>query len=1150
MTQRRVKIVFDVDTGQVTQRIGKVKKDLGTLQSVTKRAGRDMDRFGSSVKGAGHSLFKFVVIIGQARNAINNLNMVTTGWIRMIIDTNREMEQLTQLMKGFSTSTDEVTRSQEALAQTDFLFNLAEKAPFALKVTTDAFVKFKAAGIDPTKGSLEALIGAVANFGGTDQHLKRASIAIQQMSGKGVISMEELRQQLGESVPSAIRIMAEELQVSYGTLVKEISKGSVKSQAALDAMFRGFRRAFGHRAQELMETFNGQLAIFQTRFTKLQLLVGKNGFSKGLTDGMKELNEQMASSEFRQFAADMGRFLSDALKTVTSVVKIMHEYGGTIKFVGTALVVAFGGGLVVRMIKGIGVAALGSVGGLSQLRTNIIGYGAAIKNINGTLANANAVAMGHHKLLINETAGAWSKLGNTARISAAKQARAAVAAAAFGPILGIISLIATLAATWLLVSDNANEAFRSMVRGVNFFNSKADVEKAKEALLEEALAVGKLIKKRERLSEILSRKSTSGVFRKNLAAKEAELQSEILARVKDVAAAKENLAKSEFIFRADQIRALVALDSRYTEVLAGEINKRYNAESARIKDLATLTADNRNPISEKEAQAKRLTAAKKHGDEMVAMWKESLQKQADVVVSSNSSKKMIEAAEQLGFDYRKKLQLALSDRTALDQKDPLISAMIGDSEKALERYTKRIVTKVKNLRIQLAGEKAKVAGENDFLARAAEDMVAANGLEKLSVEDLEKVYLKLAKALGEAKDKTKDLDKAKRDKTAATKSAATAVSKMNSLMKTAIVKQNQLSGAMSHPALTRMNKEYLKFQNTISKVINKVKELAKTNSNLKELAASLAAQGKDAQDVFKNAQVEGLAQTLEAETQNLLDSLATQEEARGRAFQSQKRRLESLLNLEGVYGRERVRLNEAVYAKIEALQKKLERANRGALQKWAEDMKPVGMAVEASFTGLLDGFVDDLADGKIAFADFAKSMLKHLIKIILKALIAKAILSAIGLGNAGGAGSSGGSTPSVSSFDQSFGISTAHTGGIIGADTLASKMVPASSFASAERFHTGGVIGGLKSNEVPIITEKGEGVFTKEQMKAMGVGLSSPKIELNIINQSNTPLNAEQTGSRNDGAKMIVDVIVQAMGRPGPMRDAVRTTSRGSQANG
>jgi phage tail tape-measure protein len=56
----------------------------------------------------------------------------------------------------------------------------------------------KATAIDPMKGSLDALVDGIAAVGGTDEQLGRAALAISQMSGKGVIQMEELRQQLGD----------------------------------------------------------------------------------------------------------------------------------------------------------------------------------------------------------------------------------------------------------------------------------------------------------------------------------------------------------------------------------------------------------------------------------------------------------------------------------------------------------------------------------------------------------------------------------------------------------------------------------------------------------------------------------------------------------------------------------------------------------------------------------------------------------------------------------------------------------------------------------------------------------------------------------------------------------------------------------------
>lgn len=74
-------------------------------------------------------------------------------------------------------------------------------------------------------------------------------------------------------------------------------------------------------------------------------------------------------------------------------------------------------------------------------------------------------------------------------------------------------------------------------------------------------------------------------------------------------------------------------------------------------------------------------------------------------------------------------------------------------------------------------------------------------------------------------------------------------------------------------------------------------------------------------------------------------------------------------------------------------------------------------------------------------------------------------------------------------------VPIAHTGGIIGRDPLPTRSVP--------KFHTGGIVGdapmmsspyagfpkfhtgGLTSKETPAILEKGEGVFTEEQMRAM-----------------------------------------------------------------
>ena len=65
----------------------------------------------------------------------------------------------------------------------------------------------------------------------------------------------------------------------------------------------------------------------------------------------------------------------------------------------------------------------------------------------------------------------------------------------------------------------------------------------------------------------------------------------------------------------------------------------------------------------------------------------------------------------------------------------------------------------------------------------------------------------------------------------------------------------------------------------------------------------------------------------------------------------------------------------------------------------------------------------------------------------------------------------------------------ASIGGIVGVTNFPTSFVHPSYFDHAPHFDTGGVIGG---GGVPIIAHPGEGIFSKEQMAAMG-GSSAPR---------------------------------------------------------
>src|SRR3546814_13380797 len=105
--------------------------------------------------------------------------------------------------------------------------------------------------------------------------MNRAAVAIQQMAGKGVISMEELRQQLGEAVPTAINLMARSMGMTYGQLVEKIPRGSVQSHDEHARMLGAFERVYGGESQAKMRTFTGPVAQPRTQWTVFQRHIGR-----------------------------------------------------------------------------------------------------------------------------------------------------------------------------------------------------------------------------------------------------------------------------------------------------------------------------------------------------------------------------------------------------------------------------------------------------------------------------------------------------------------------------------------------------------------------------------------------------------------------------------------------------------------------------------------------------------------------------------------------------------------------------------------------------------------------------------------------------------------------------------------------------------
>jgi len=243
----------------------------------------------------------------QLRNVDRTLKYLATGAVLGLgvsfLKTAGQLEQLTLRLASLEGSLDVANKKMDQLVA------LTTRVPYTIKGVSDAFVKLKAAGINPIvddqgNGPLKKLLDGIAAFGGDTDILNRATIAIQQMAGKGVISMEELRQQLGEAIPTAIRAMAEGMGISVSQLIRDVSRGRVEFEKGFTAMIDTLGKKYAGAGELLKTTFLGSLMQTRNEFEKFALLFQRSGyldvftaFIKKANDELSRLNAYLASSD-------------------------------------------------------------------------------------------------------------------------------------------------------------------------------------------------------------------------------------------------------------------------------------------------------------------------------------------------------------------------------------------------------------------------------------------------------------------------------------------------------------------------------------------------------------------------------------------------------------------------------------------------------------------------------------------------------------------------------------------------------------------------------------------------------------------------------------------------------------------------------------
>ncbi|HCM5302495.1 TPA: tape measure protein [Klebsiella pneumoniae] len=1045
-------------------------------------SGGGADRFtAASHRGGGRENGVFsglrgnIFLLGEIGDAARTVTDILFGWQKPIVEAAAEMQRMRVMLRGLNK--DKVNPGEAAAQDMQYIVDMAKNAPFAMQALTDSFVKFRSAGLDPTDGSLKALVDSVARFGGDSELLKRAAVAVQQMSGKGVVSMEELRQQLGEAVPNAMKAMADAAGITMGELTKAVSSGTVEAKQALSLMFVGLRAENENAAKDMMQTYTGALAQLQTSFTLFADRVGQAGYLDSLTKGMKELVAVMNSAEGISFANSLGEGLTTAIDGLRELAQWLAKNQELVITLGkiVAGMVAF------KMLR---AGILGVVGAGGQMLSTFMKMSTVIQTPFTLGATAvtrfnRAARMGLAPIpsLIFAIRGAITGLkgafaGLTAFIAA--NPIGFVFTAAMTAVAGLITYMTMLRSETSKVVDEIRKIPEAMTAAKRAqmadYKERLDrqiAQKEQELNSGEKMVYGPgmagttikidrkkveselsdLRKQRDRVSGTIELGDTA--VSKRLAKEAAESQIEKIRDENKDFSAKFVKARQEALDKIQKINDDKSLSDDEKNKLLGPLRETVNKSYLVPAQKLVESLSSRKTATEKQIAhfSDLLEKAKKEGNTeqvqklqgSIRGYQEHLETVAQELTQAEFERdNAAKTGKGVKTNQGTVLGLGTSDKGAdkalaqymRNQMDSAVyQRTLPDGTPMMDFEGKPIIGP-KQLKTQLNLQKASTASSLEKMSEK-ERAAAIAALTKAREQD--------AAAAERAGKRTANASEraAKREESAQQKLAAG--------FQKALDKADQLMGQMGESS-----KATVSFDQSLRDVTKSLTDLANATPNefisqemvdqAKKRLADLRNATPEYREMFNRRNVEQMISAWAPESDSIISAglMQSHEEKAAEFSDTYNRNLKALIELRdkatdpkiiSLYNKQ---LNQLVAAGNNALIKQ----TGTATQQLALEYENLAEQIEGTWTDLFSGLTDTLTDfvvnGKMSFSSLATSILKDITNMVVKTQITLPLMNMLGMGttNAGNA-QSGNLMNGVASAIANQGVQLGNSGGAV-----------------------------------------------------------------------------------------------------------------------
>jgi len=260
------------------------------------------------------------------------------------------------------------------------IIDVARNTITPVEDVTEAFVKFKAYGIDPTVESMTAILSAAKVLGGEGGlGVRQFAMALGQIVAKGYVSSEELNQ-LADAGYNARKVLRETFQLTdkdMGNLAKAFRQRGVEVQEVVQIIIEDMKSRFGDLAGRIRETWEGLVFRLGLSWWEFRKMVMESGPFQALKSQLEDFVRYLESTEgqlkLKAWAEEVGNALTLVINFFAKAARFIKQHIDTIITAYASLKAAnIGkgiGSIVGTIAGGIAGFALGGPAGMAVMST-------------------------------------------------------------------------------------------------------------------------------------------------------------------------------------------------------------------------------------------------------------------------------------------------------------------------------------------------------------------------------------------------------------------------------------------------------------------------------------------------------------------------------------------------------------------------------------------------------------------------------------------------------------------------------------------------------------------------------------------------------------------------------------------------------------